>query len=254
METVFVYSYVFILGCCIGSFVNVVIYRLPLGKDFIRGRSFCPSCHHTLHAGDLVPILSWILLKGRCRYCGKKISISYLLLECISGCMCVFCFYRLNVSLDFLLSFLTVELLIAISMVDFHTLTIPNGFNLLLGGCAFISFLCHPEMGLDERLNGMIIISLPLFLLTLLVRNCFGGGDIKLMMGAGFLLGWQKTLAAGLIGIMSAGIFAFYLLITRKADRKSYIAFGPFLSLGILISMFYGSEIIHGYMNLMMFI
>lgn len=251
METVLIYLYVFMVCSCIGSFVNVLIYRMPLGLNFIKGRSFCPSCSHQLRACDLVPVLSYIFLRGRCRYCGEKISVSYPLVEMISGLMGCFCFYLFGFHLDFILRFMIFEILIAISMIDLHFMIIPDELNLVLGLCALFSYLIHPEIGLWDRISGMVIVSLPLWIITLLVKNSFGMGDIKLMIVSGFLLGFKRMLVAGWIAIISGGCIAFYLLIRKKKERNSHIPFGPFLSFGIMISSLYGFEIMELYLNLL---
>lgn len=248
-----IYVYVFIFCSCVGSFANVLIYRLPKKINFIKGRSYCPSCHHTLSMCDMIPIFSWLLLKGKCRWCHHKISIRYPLVEMASVGIGFLCFMNVGLSVDFFIIFFICELLLVVSVIDFNTMTIPNGLNLSLAVLAFISYWFHPEISLIHRLIGMIVISLPMFVMNLIVSHSFGGGDIKLMVAAGFLLSWKKTIAAGLIGMMSASIYALYLLIKKKADRKSHIPFGPFLSLGIMMSLFYGTSMIDIYLQLVNF-
>lgn len=248
-----IYFYVFILCSCVGSFANVLIYRLPRKENFVNGRSYCPNCHHTLRMRDMIPIFSWFLLKGKCRWCHHKISIRYPLVEIVSVGIGFLCFMNVGLSVDFFIIFFICELLFVVSVIDFNTMMIPNGLNVSLAILAFISYWFHPEISLIHRLIGMIVISLPMFVMNLIVSHSFGGGDVKLMIAAGFLLGWTKTLAAGLIGIMSASIYALYLLIKKRASRKSHMPFGPFLSLGITMSLFYGTSMIDIYLQLVNF-
>ena len=242
--------YVFIFCACIGSFANVLIYRLPKGENFIIGRSYCPKCHHTLKMSEMIPIFSWILLKGRCRWCHQKISIAYFIIEVISMGIGYFCFSYHGFGSGFFISFFICELLLVVSVIDLITMTIPDSLNIILAFLAIIAYCLHPDISLIERLIGMSVISLLMIVLNLFVMDSFGGGDIKLMIAAGFLLGWQKTLVAGVLGIMSASVYASYLLVKKKANRKTHIPFGPFLSLGIMISFFYGCQFIDMYLML----
>lgn len=222
-------------------------------ENFVNGRSYCPNCHHTLRMRDMIPIFSWFLLKGKCHWCQHKISIRYPLVEIVSVGIGFLCFMNVGLSVDFFIIFFICELLLVVSVIDFNTMMIPNGLNVSLAILAFISYWFHPEISLIHRLIGMIVISLPMFVMNLIVSHSFGGGDVKLMIAAGFLLGWTKTLVAGLIGIMSASIYALYLLIKKRASRKSHMPFGPFLSLGIMMSLFYGTSMIDIYLQLVNF-
>lgn len=247
MEKMMVTVYVFCVGCCIGSFVNVVIYRMPLGKNVVKGRSFCLTCAHQLSGFDLVPIFSWLLLKGKCRYCHSPISPSYAWIELISGLFGVCCLYRFGWGFDCWLYFAVGEGLLALSVIDYHTLLIPDQLNAWLWLLAFCHFLLYPTTSLFSRLLGMLAVSLPMYLINLLIKESFGGGDIKLMSAAGFLLGGRLSMLAGLLAVLSGGVAALGIMIVKKKHRKSYMAFGPFLSLGIVISIFFGEQILYLY-------
>lgn len=246
---VFVYIYMFILGCCIASFINVLIYRIPQKLDFVRGRSFCPKCHNTLKAYDLVPIFSWLFLKGKCRYCQEPISIRYPLIELCGGIIAMICFYRYEFSWMTLVSFGLAMILLTITMIDFDTMTIPDGLVVALIVPALACTVLNQDISIVSRVIGMLCVSGFMFVLTLIIPDCFGGGDMKLMFVCGFMLGWVNTLLAGFIALLVGGIYASYLLISRKTE-ESHMAFGPYLCLGVFIALLYGNEIIGIYLSL----
>ncbi|MDD3049142.1 MAG: prepilin peptidase [Bacilli bacterium] len=252
MDTIMIlmYFYVFVVGMCIASFMNVVIYRVPNHLDFVKGRSFCPKCHTTLKPYDMIPVLSWIILRGKCRNCKVPISGRYPLIELSGGILAVLIFHHYLFSWDTILVFLLSMILLAIAMIDIDTMEIANGFIILCFICAIIFMLLHPEMSIFSRMLGFFIISLPMYLLNLIVNDSFGGGDIKLMAVCGFMLGTQNTLLAAFIAILLAGTYAVYLIITKRLDKKDHIAFGPYLCIGILIAMMYGTQIINAYLSL----
>lgn len=244
------YIYTFIIGTCIASFINVVIERLPKNEDFIKGRSHCDHCQRILRWYDLIPIISFIVLKGKCRYCQKMISKRGFMIEIFGGLIGMFCFYQFGACLQMVLVFMMIMILLAISMIDLDTMIIPDGLNvaLLIISLALMYF---NQQGIVESLLGMICVSMCMIVLNLMITDSFGGGDIKLMGAAGIGLGWKKSLLAALIAIILAGSYSVYLLIQKKVDKKSYLAFGPYLSIGIVIAFIYGQEIIHWYLSIM---
>lgn len=244
------YFYSFLIGICVASFINVVIWRVPQGLSVAKGRSFCPSCEHQLAWYDLVPVFSYLFLRGRCRYCKAKIPMRDTIIEFLGGCIGVFCFYHYQFTWDTLVVFVLFMILLAITMIDFDTMTIPNGLVLAMLVPVIAMIFLHPEISLVERVIGFFIISLPMYLLILLIPDCFGGGDVKLIAVGGALLGWKLTLLAGFIAILIGGCYAIYLLIRKKAGKEGHIAFGPYLCIGIVISLLYGNDIISGYLAL----
>lgn len=247
---ILIYVYVCIVGMCIASFLNVVIYRVPNHLDFVKGRSFCPHCHTTLKPYDMIPVLSWVLLKGKCRSCKAPISFRYPLIELTGGILGVWMFHHYSFTWDTVLMFAFAMILFAIAMVDIDTMEIPNGFIIFCLFCAIISMILHPEMSVFTRVIGFLIISLPMCFVNLVVKDSFGGGDIKLMAVCGLMLGWQNILLAAFIGILLAGIYALYLLISKKVDKKAHIAFGPYLCIGIFLSSLYGAQMLSAYLSL----
>lgn len=244
------YVYAFLIGICVASFINVVIWRVPQGLSIAKGRSYCPNCQHTLAWYDLFPVFSYLLLKGKCRYCGAKIPLRDTLLEFLGGCIAVFCFHHYQFTWDTLAVFSIFMILLAVTMIDFDTMTIPNGLLIALCVPAVLMMILHPEISLIERIIGFFIVSLPMYLLTLLIPDCFGGGDIKLLAVSGFMIGWQGILLGTFIGIIVCGVYASWLLITKKSQKGVHIAFGPYLCLGIVVSLLYSEIIIHAYLSM----
>ena len=244
-----IYIYLFMVGACVASFMNVIIDRLPSNKSFVTGRSHCDACGSLIKPYDLIPVLSYIFLKGRCRECHQKIGISTLVIECLGGCSFLLSFMCFKLSWMTLISFIVSMILLVISMIDWKIMEIPNGLVLSLLVIAIIRYFLAP-IPLIDSIMGMFCISVPMFGLIMLIPDGFGGGDVKLMFAAGALLGWVNIILAGFIGIVIAGVYASYLLINRKNGRKDHIAFGPYLCMGIYVAMMFGDQIIKFYLSL----
>lgn len=247
----------FLLGAALFSFMNVVAWRLPRGMDPLKGRSVCPQCGHTLGAPDLVPVFSWLFLRGRCRHCGAHIPARYLLVEFLGGVLALGCTWRygaayalpgglFGMSWAALLALAVCGILLSVSLIDAETQTIPDRLNLALAVCGAVSVLLSPADWLPHIIGGLCV-SVPMFLLCLVIDGAFGGGDIKLMAAAGLFLGWQNTLLAMFFGIVFGGIYGIYLLAAKKAGKKDHFAFGPFLCAGIVIAMLFGGPVLEWY-------
>ena len=251
METIliFFYIYMFVIGTCVASFINVVIYRLPLGISVAKGRSFCPSCQHQLKAIDLIPIVSYLCLGGKCRYCRSPIPMRDTILEFIGGMLGMLCFYRYGIHWMTLISFVFAMILVAITMIDFDTMTIPNS---LVIACLVVCVLYYPfnHNSLWECLIGFFIVSGSMYLMNLIIPDCFGGGDIKLIAVCGLMLGWKLVLVGMFIAVIIAGCYAGYLMLTHKVDKKGHIAFGPYICFGMFVSLLYGNELLSWYLAL----
>lgn len=245
------YFFTFLFGACIASFYNVVAERSALKESFVKGRSHCPKCGRELKAFELIPLLSYILLRGKCRGCGEKISIRYPLIELVGGLSALFCVWREGFGLKALLGFYLLSLLITLSLIDFKTHEIPDGFHIALLPAVLASFFTEPELSLGQRALGFFIISVPMLILAQLVGGIgFGGGDIKLMAVCGALLGWKSIVCAFFIGLVAAAVYSIYLLAFKGAHGKTQIAFGPYLSIGIALSFFFAPQLIAWYLGL----
>lgn len=242
----------FLAGAAVFSFGGALAWRLPRGAPVVRGRSACPACGHTLRAGDLVPVFSWLFLRGRCRYCGARIPLRHLLEELLGGAAALLCGARfgtgplLGLSLPALTALLACAVLYAIACHDAATQEIPDELNAALGAFALVFVLAQGVLhggwaALAARhIAGALCVSVPMLLLCLAVPGGFGGGDIKLMAAAGLLLGWSQAFVAAFLAVLSGGAYAAYLLARGRAGRRDHIAFGPFLCAGIAAALFAG--------------
>ena len=245
------YIVIFLFGIVIGSFLNVCIYRLPLHESIITAPSHCMTCGRKLRWYDMVPVFSWIVLGGKCRNCKSKISVQYPIIEALNGVLYVLVCAVNGLNWSSLLYCLMTSALLTLSLIDWRTYEIPFGINVFLffiGIAATVS----DRGNLISHLTGAICVSAFLGILFLLSGGrAIGGGDIKLMFGAGFFLGAKLTVVAAFIGILLGGGFGALLLAQKKANRKSQFAFGPFLCIGIAIAMFFGETIADWYMGLL---
>ncbi len=239
---------IFLLGLSVGSFCNVLIYRLPKGEDFVRKPSHCMTCGHALKWFELIPLLSWIIQKGKCRACGVKLSAQYPVVEALNGLM------WLVAALIFRGDWLTVALycvlfsmLLVLSVIDWRTFTIPNGINLvifLLGLVRLVTDLANWSL----YVIGMLAVALVFLLMHLGTGgNGLGMGDVKLVAAAGLLLGWPKMILAVLVGSL-AGSVIHIIRMRRGAGRR--LAFGPYLAAGIWFAALFGGQMITAYLSL----
>lgn len=243
-----IYILILLLGLCVGSFCNVLIYRIPLGEEFVKTPSHCMTCHHPLAWYELIPVASWLLQKGKCRACGVKLSPQYPIVEAVNGSMWLLTtvFYRgdwLTVALYCSLF----SLLVVLSIIDWRTYIIPNGINLaifVLGVVRLISDIGN----WPTYLIGMVSVSSVFLLLHILTGgNGLGMGDVKLVAAAGLLLGWQNMILAVLLGSVSGAIIH---SIRMKHGSGRKLAFGPYLAAGIWFAALGGESMIDAYLSL----
>ncbi len=252
---------IFILGIVIGSFLNVCIYRLPLGKSIAASPSACPACGERLRAFDLIPVFSYLLLGGKCRYCKEKISVQYPLIEVLNGALYLLLYLRFGLVWVLPVYMALISLLIVISMIDFRHMEIPNGLviaGLAVGAVQLAASLFTPYFGVwHSYVIGFLAGGLPLLLIALfctyvMKKEGMGGGDVKLMAFAGLIIGWKLTVTAYLIGIVTGAAAGILLLAFGRKKRGDAIPFGPFLSLGVVISVFFGQALIDWYLGLVL--
>lgn len=240
---------VFAVGACMFSFLNVVIYRVPRHMDFITGRSQCPGCGHMLNALDMIPVLSWLLLRGRCRYCRAAISWRYMAVEILGGATALLTVFYQGFTLRALIMFSFFSVLAAVAFVDWDTMEIPDGFIAAVFIVAVLDLLIQGEFPWLGNLIGAAAVSIPMFLITLLIPNAFGGGDIKLMAVCGLFLGWKLILVSFFFSVIGGGIYGAYLLASKKMGRKDHFPFGPFLCAGMFIAALWGQNLLEWYLG-----
>lgn len=236
---------IFILGLIIGSFLNVVIYRLPAGKSVVWPGSFCPVCGEKLKAKDLVPVLSYIWLKGRCRYCGKRISPLYPAVELLTGILFLLVYIEYGLSIYTLSGWLLASFLIPAAFIDLQEGIIPD--EVTYTGTAIGLILSFFTIGIKSALLGGLIFSLFYLLVAVISQGGIGGGDIKLAALIGTFVGLEGILAVFVLSSLAGGIFGLFLLLTGRGNRKTEIRFGPFLAFSACLVWLYGAKIAYLY-------
>lgn len=240
---------VFIFGICIGSFLNVCIFRIPEGISIVTGPSHCPNCEKRLKWYDMFPIFSWLVLRGKCRFCGEKISVQYPIIEAICGILWVVVFNTFGLSFEALLGCLLASCILALSVIDERTQEIPVAFNIAILILAIFS-TAFDTGNLASHIVGAFAISVPLLLIQLATKGRgIGGGDIKLMAVCGLYLGWQRILLAFFLGCLLGSVI--HLLRMKLSDKEHILAFGPYLSLGVFIALVWGNTLIDLYLGLL---
>ncbi len=250
---------VFLMGTVIGSFLNVLIYRIPKGENFTTKNSHCMSCNHRLYPIDLVPLFSWIFLGGKCRYCKAKISIQYPIVEAINGIMyALIAWFICNgePSISIIGYCAAFSALLVATVIDWRTMEIPDSMwiTVLIGAViVYLDELVTEGFELHclvERVIGFFAASGILFLLAVVTKGGMGGGDIKLMAACGFLLGWKVVILALIMGAGIGTLYLIFMAIKNKGKVPRKVPFAPHLSLAVVICMFVGPQIINWYLAL----
>lgn len=245
----------FILGAVVGSFLNVCIYRLPAGESVVSPPSRCPSCGTRIRPWDNVPILSWLILRGRCRSCRAKISARYPLVELINGLLTLALFLKFGPTLTFAVLFIFCSALVAITFIDLDHQIIPDVISLPGIALGFAASFFLPWLGWLNSLIGIVAGGGSLLLVAWLYERLtgkegMGGGDIKLLAMMGAFLGWRAVpfiiFASSLVG----SVIGLTVMMLQKKDSKLAIPFGPFLALGAVLYIFFGKAIILWYLSI----
>lgn len=250
---------IFLFGISLGSFMNVCICRIPKQESLIK-RSYCPHCGNRLKWFDLIPILSFFLLKGRCRKCGEEISLQYPIIETANGLLYVFIFSVrdfnlwtgnfIHYNLTTVLFCLTASAFLVLSIIDFQIYEIPVSINYFLVTVALIRVILDFN-NWSNYLIGFFTVSVFLYIVYFITKgNAIGGGDIKLMAAGGLLLGWQNIWLAFLFGCILGSVI--HLLRMKIANAGRVLALGPYLSMGMFIAMLYGDRIWDWYLGVFM--
>ena len=249
------YGIAIVTGLCFGSFANVLIHRVPRRLSIIKSASACTACGAYIRPYDLLPVISWLVLHGRCRNCKMRISALYPLVEIACALLFVGMLTFTPTLSAIFLSLLGFNLLV-VSVIDFNTQEIPDGLVVMAAviGITWVSLGHFSEYfphtpGFIGALLGILTGGLPLLIIDKLVqvvlkKDGFGYGDVKLMAVCGVFLGWQLTLVAFFFAFVAGGMYASFLLITGRARRGDYIAFGPFLCTGTVAALWGGNAFV----------
>ncbi len=244
-----------VFGALIGSFLNVCIVRLPKEESIVFPGSHCPRCGHPIRFYDNIPIFSYLLLKGKCRHCGASISVQYPLVEGFTALSSLFLFMTFGISLSYLFYFCFVAALIVITVIDLYHQIIPDVISLPGIGVGLLGSLVIPRNTFFDSLVGVIVGGGSLFLVAVFYhwiakREGMGGGDVKLLAMIGAFLGWKAVIVTILLSSLIGSITGIGIILFKGKGFKYAIPFGPFLSLGAVIYLFCGEEMIRWYLGL----
>lgn len=246
---VVLYVFSALFGLVLGSFLNVVIYRLPRHESLVKPGSHCPRCGTAIHWYQNIPVVSWLVLRGRCRSCNEPISIRYPLVEALTGITFAFSFWRFGVHWELLVAWVFLAAMIAVALIDYDHMIIPN--KIVLPGAVMglaASIAIHPGSWWIYLVSSAGAAAF-MFALVMIWPGGMGPGDIKMALFMGAVLGpgvIVALFAAFLIGAV-AGV---YMLVVQKRSRKTKVPFGPYLALGSALALFVGSAILHGYLSI----
>ncbi|MDA8388947.1 MAG: prepilin peptidase [Nitrospiraceae bacterium] len=251
------YFFSAVAGLVAGSFANVCIYRMPRGQSVVRPASRCPSCQNPIKPWHNIPLLSYLMLRGRCKACGEPIPARYPAVEALTGFLFAAAACRYGITPATLFYFVFITALVVIAFIDFDFQIIPDEITLPgipVGILAAWLFLPDPfyrtfDMGIAVSAIGAATGFALYYSIAFLSRGGMGGGDVKMMTMAGAVLGWKGVLLTTfLASLMGSGV-GIYLVAFKGKGRKSKIPFGPFLAAGALFSLFFGQEIVFWYLR-----
>jgi len=247
-------TFSFMVGACLGSFFNVVIHRLPAKESLVHPGSRCPNCRHTIAFYDNIPVLSYLLLRGKCRHCRSPISFRYPLVETLTGAMALLLYNRYGLHVQFLIEFSFVAILILIAFIDLDTYTIPNVLSLpgIVAGLG-LSFFSLRVTWIDSLL-GILIGGGCLYLLAYCYQRLrhqegLGGGDIKLLGMIGAFVGLPGVVFTLLLASLVGSATGLFLMAHSQKGLSTMVPFGPFLAFGAVCYLFWGEDFFRWYMN-----
>lgn len=249
------YVFAFVFGAVVGSFLNVCIYRLPNEESVVFPPSHCPKCDYKIRFYDNIPLISYLMLGGKCRVCKTSISLQYPLVELINGLLTLLLFIKYGPSPAFFFLFLFSSALVVITFIDLEHQIIPDVISLpgIVIGFAGSFFL--PWLGWKNSLTGIVLGGGSLLIVAygyqlLTKKEGMGGGDIKLLAMMGAFLGWRSVPFIIFVASLVGSVVGLTLMLVQKKDSKLAIPFGPFLAFAAMLYVFYGREIIWWYLSL----
>ena len=246
------YILIFILGLIVGSFCNVCIYRIPKNESIIYPASHCSKCRSKIKPVDNIPLLSFILLKGRCRNCKSKISIQYPMVEFLSGLIYLIIYLIYGLSVQTLIYIILSSALIIIAFIDLNEQIVPDVISLpgIVTGFIisfFVPYISFINSALGVVVGGGIILIIALVGSMIFKKEAMGGGDVKLAAMIGAFLGWRYTIISLFLGFFLGALAGIFLILSKIKSKEEMVPFGPFIALGSLITLLWGEKIIAWY-------
>ena len=254
IENFILYIIVFLYGIILGSFLNVCIYRIPKKESVVTVGSHCMNCNHKLKWYDLFPLFSWLLLRGKCRYCGAKISIQYPMIELINGILYVVVFMICGWNIDSILWCVLMSALLVIAVIDFRTMLIPGAFDAVIAIVGVIHTVLHWDNWAYYVLGfagiGVFLLLVAVVFKKVTGKSGLGYGDIELMACAGLCIGWGHGMLALVVGaVLGSIVEGIRIAITKNSGK---FALGPYLAFGIAIAVLFGDGFLSWYFQLIM--
>ena len=245
LPDIILFSIIFLFGIVIGSFLNVCIFRIPKKEDIVKMSSHCMSCGYHLKWYDMVPIFSFLALRGKCRKCGAKLSVQYPLIEAANGILYVCIVWTGGIGIESLLYCLMASALLVLSVIDFRTYEIPFGINLFILALGLVR-AATDFSNILTYLIGSLSVSIVLAILYYATGGrAIGGGDVKLMAACGLLLGWKLIILALLLGCVLGALI--HVIRMKVSGEGRVLAMGPYLSMGVLIAALWGGRLLTWY-------
>jgi leader peptidase (prepilin peptidase)/N-methyltransferase len=245
----------FLFGSIIGSFLNVCIARIPSGESVVFPGSHCPECSTPIPFYHNIPLFSYLVLRGRCKYCGIKISPQYLVTEALTPLIMIFLFYQFGLSLAFAAAIIFSCALIVITFIDLKHKIIPDiislpGIVLCFAASFFVPWTTPVESAVGILTGGGILWLFAAGYKLPQKKDGMGGGDIKLLAMIGAFLGWKGVLLSLMIGSFTGSLTGIFLMLLKGRDLKYAVPFGPFLSIGAFCALVYGEELVRMYLSI----
>ncbi len=260
----FITIIIFLVGLSFGSFLNVIVYRLPKKSSLITPPSSCPNCNKKLGFVELIPLFGYLILRGRCKHCQVKISLRYPLIELTVGLIFVLIYYFYGSTIDTLLYITLLFLLLAVALIDFEHRIVPNGIvaaGLILGLIYYLPALANlwldlpgfliAERDLIDAAGGFLLGGIIMLVILLVSRGGMGAGDMKLMALIGLYVGLRGAAVVMLLGFFLGAVVGVTYMALGKLTRKDALPFAPYLSLAALIEVLWGELIWNWYINLL---
>lgn len=256
MINVLIVGLVFMFGMCIGSFLNVCIYRLPSSTSIINpSRSFCPKCNSAIQFYDNIPVFSYLWLKGRCRHCKTPISFRYPLIELMTGIIAIDIFFMFGLTPESVVYFVFISSLLVITFIDIDHEIIPDIITLPGIPIGLAASFVLPAMTFKSSLLGLLVGGGSLLLVawtySLITRKeGMGGGDIKLLGMIGTFIGWKGVIFTIFAASLAGTFVGMIVMLLKGKNLKFAIPFGPFLSIGAMSYVFFGEKVLLWYFHL----
>ncbi|HQA82855.1 MAG TPA: prepilin peptidase [Syntrophales bacterium] len=239
-----------IVGAVVGSFLNVCIWRIPREESVVFPASHCPACSRPIRFQDNIPMISYLILGGRCRDCGERISLRYPLIEALTAGMAVLLFWKYGLTLKLAAAFLFTAALIVITFIDMDYQIIPDVISLPGIPLCFLAAVFVMEVPFLDALAGILVGGGILYVIAvgyewIAKREGMGGGDIKLLAMLGAFFGWKSLLFIVLCSSLAGAVIGITLMVIKGQDMKYAVPFGPFLALGAVLYFFFGEPFLN---------